>query len=148
MLRLAGFRSVAHLLDLAPGLSAPTANELGALRNVEGAAQLSAIRVYVSVYPAGSRTTPLYAGDQADFASYTAALVRALPPFNDVIIGNEPNLNRFWLPQYGPNGEDVAAPSYLSLLALLRRNEGVRPLGTGLGRRARAPRRRPAEHGP
>ena len=100
-----------------PGLAAPTAGELAALRIVEGAAQLSAIRVFVSVYPAGSRTTPLTAVDQADFASYTAALVRALPSFDDVIVGNEPNLNRFWLPQYGPGGENVAAPAYLSLLA-------------------------------
>ena len=34
----------------------------------------------------------------------------------DVVVGNEPNLNRFWLPQFGPNGEDVAAPAYLALL--------------------------------
>ncbi len=32
-------------------------------------------------------------------------------------IGNEPNLNGFWLPQYGPNGENVASPAYLALLA-------------------------------
>ena len=117
MLRLAGFRSVRITSIWQPGLSAPTARELAALRIVEGAAQLSAIRVFVAVYPAGSRTTPLTPVDQADFASYTAALVRALPSFNDVIVGNEPNLNRFWLPQYGPGGENVAAPSYLSLLA-------------------------------
>ena len=36
---------------------------------------------------------------------------------HDFIIGNEPNLNRFWLPQFGPNGEDVAAPAYEQLLA-------------------------------
>ena len=34
-----------------------------------------------------------------------------------MIVGNEPNLNRFWLPQFGPDGEDVAAPAYLALLA-------------------------------
>ena len=32
-------------------------------------------------------------------------------------MGNEPNLNRYWLPQFGPNGEDVAATSYVQLLA-------------------------------
>ena len=36
---------------------------------------------------------------------------------HDFIIGNEPNLNRFWLPQFGPNGDDVAAPAYEQLLA-------------------------------
>jgi hypothetical protein len=35
-----------------------------------------------------------------------------------VIIGNEPNLNRYWLPQFGDdNTTDVAAPAYESLLA-------------------------------
>ena len=33
-----------------------------------------------------------------------------------MIIGNEPNLNRFWLPQFDAAGEDVAAPAYLALL--------------------------------
>jgi hypothetical protein len=33
------------------------------------------------------------------------------------VIGNEPNLNRFWLPQFGPEGEDVAAQSFEVLLA-------------------------------
>ena len=33
-----------------------------------------------------------------------------------MIVGNEPNLNRFWLPQFDAAGEDVAAPAYLALL--------------------------------
>ena len=33
-----------------------------------------------------------------------------------MIIGNEPNLNRFWLPQFDAAGGDVAAPAYLALL--------------------------------
>ena len=28
-----------------------------------------------------------------------------------MIVGNEPNLNRFWLPQFGRPGQDVAAPA-------------------------------------
>jgi hypothetical protein len=118
MLRLAGFRAVRVSSIWRPGLDAPTPGELGVLRNVEGAAQLSGVRVYVAVYAAGSRTTPLTPNDQADFAAYTAAIARGLPSVDDLIVGNEPNLNRFWLPQFGPSGEDVAAPAYLSLLAL------------------------------
>jgi hypothetical protein len=34
-----------------------------------------------------------------------------------VIIGNEPNINRFWLPQFDRKGKDVAAPAYELLLA-------------------------------
>jgi hypothetical protein len=40
-----------------------------------------------------------------------------VPSIGDVIVGNEPNLNRFWLPQFGEEGNDVAAPAYYALLA-------------------------------
>ena len=59
MLRLAGFRAVRISSIWRPGLAAPPAGELAVLRNVEGAAGLSGIRVFVSIYAAGSRTTPL-----------------------------------------------------------------------------------------
>ena len=35
----------------------------------------------------------------------------------DVSVGNEPNLNLFWLPQFGAGGSDAAATQYLALLA-------------------------------
>jgi hypothetical protein len=40
-----------------------------------------------------------------------------VPSVRDIVVGNEPNLNRFWLPQYGASGEDVAAPAFEALLA-------------------------------
>ena len=42
---------------------------------------------------------------------------RSLPAVRDVIIGNEPNLNLFWMPQFAPTASDVAATAYLALLA-------------------------------
>jgi hypothetical protein len=42
--------------------------------------------------------------------------MRDVPEIRDVIVGNEPNLNRFWLPQFDADGGDVAAPAYLALL--------------------------------
>ena len=116
-LRLAGFTSVRVTSNWLPGLVAPTSHELQVLRNVEAAARLSGVRVYVSVYHPGSRTTPLDATAQAQFAQYTAALARTLPSFDDIIIGNEPNLNRFWLPQFAADGSNASAPAYLQLLA-------------------------------
>jgi hypothetical protein len=44
------------------------------------------------------------------------AILRDTPEIRDVIVGNEPNLNRFWLPQFDAAGGDVAAPAYLALL--------------------------------
>jgi hypothetical protein len=42
--------------------------------------------------------------------------MRHVPEIRDVIVGNEPNLNRFWMPQFDAEGNDVAAPAYLALL--------------------------------
>jgi hypothetical protein len=70
----------------------------------------------VAVYQLSSQT-PLGASDRESFAAYTAALLRALPDVHRVIVGNEPNLNLFWLPQYDASGGDAAAASFEALLA-------------------------------
>jgi hypothetical protein len=116
-LRLAGFSAVRVTTNWEPGLTAPTADELRELRNVETAADLNAVEVYVSVYNVGQRTTPLDATAQSQFAQYAASVARLLPSFDQIIVGNEPNLNRFWLPQFAPDGSNASAPAYLSLLA-------------------------------
>jgi hypothetical protein len=116
-LRLAGFTAVRVTTNWEPGLVAPTADELRELRNVETAADLNGVEVYVSVYNPGQRTTPLDATAQSQFAQYTASVARLLPSFDQIIVGNEPNLNRFWLPQFAPDGSNASAPAYLSLLA-------------------------------
>jgi hypothetical protein len=117
LLRLAGMSSVRVTSNWLPGLIAPTEAELLTLRNVEGAAQLSGVRVFVSIYSPGSKTTPLTPEARTEFAQYAAALVGALPTIDDVIVGNEPNLNRFWLPQFNADGTNGSAPAYLSLLS-------------------------------
>ena len=117
LLRLVGVRAVRISEIWAPGLQAPTADQQRILTNVTGAAQLAGVDVYASVYNASLTTTPLSDKDQSDFAAYTAALVRKNPSITHVVVGNEPNLNRFWMPQYGLDGSDVAAPAYESLLA-------------------------------
>ena len=117
LVRLAGFRAVRITSTWEPGLTAPTEHEAAVIGNVAAAAGLHGVRVYVSVYHAGSRTTPLTPEAQAEFAAYVAEIVRANPSLRDVIVGNEPNLNRFWLPQFNEDGTGASAASYLSLLA-------------------------------
>jgi hypothetical protein len=116
-LRLAGFTAVRVTTSWEPGLTAPDADELRELRNVETAADLNGVEVYVSVYNVGQRTTPLDTTAQSQFAQYAASVARLLPSFDQIIVGNEPNLNRFWLPQFAPDGSNASAPAYLSLLA-------------------------------
>jgi hypothetical protein len=117
LVRLAGFRAVRVTSTWEPGLTAPTEHEAAVLANVASAAAVHGVRVYVSVYHAGSRTTPLTQEAQAAFASYVAAIVEGNSAFRDVIVGNEPNLNRFWMPQFALDGTGASAPAYLSLLA-------------------------------
>ena len=54
---------------------------------------------------------------RAQFAAYAASIPREIPAVRDISVGNEPNLNLFWLPQFGSDGTNVAASSYLELLA-------------------------------
>jgi hypothetical protein len=116
-LRFAGFTAVRVTSNWVPGLAAPTSHELTVIRNVEAAARLSGVKVFISVYNVGSRTTPLDPVAQEQFAQYAAALAEAIPSFDDMIAGNEPNLNRFWLPQFTAEGANASAPAYLALLA-------------------------------
>src|SRR5215212_9166212 len=117
LLRLAGFRAARITSTWEPGLAAPTEHETAVLANVAAAAAMHGVRIYVSVYHAGSKTTPLGAEEQADFAAYVAAIAQGNPDFRDVIVGNEPNLNRFWLPQFNEDGTGASAPAYNQLLA-------------------------------
>jgi hypothetical protein len=112
-----GFRAVRVTSIWVPPATAPTPGEVAVLTNVTEAARAYGVTVYVSVYAAGSKTTPLGPDAISEFSQYAASLVRAVPAIRNVIVGNEPNLNRFWLPQFNPDGSDAAAPAYLALLA-------------------------------
>ena len=115
--RLSGFRAVRVTSLWTPGSTKPTDDELNQLRNVVDAGVRNGVRVYITVMSPGSRTTPLTDEERADFASYAAAIVRGIPSLEHVIVGNEPNLNRFWLPQFAPDGSSVAPAAYFALLA-------------------------------
>jgi hypothetical protein len=117
LFRASGFRAARVTSFWTPGLTEPSRTELAVLGNVASAAVMNDVRLYVTVMHPGSRTTPLTNDARGDFASYAAALVRQVPAIRHVIVGNEPNLNRFWLPQFGLDGSNAAAPAYLALLA-------------------------------
>jgi hypothetical protein len=117
LLGLAGMRAVRITSKWEPGLTKPTPAEQNALDIVASAADLTGMRVYVAVFNADFTTTPLTSEARAQFASYAAAIAEQNPTLRDFVIGNEPNLNRFWMPQFGPGGSDAAVEGYLPLLA-------------------------------
>ena len=132
--RLAGLDSIRVTATWVKGQTALGPTDQITLGNAITAAQFSGMRVIVSLYPYGSSVTPLTDTDRANFASFAVDVARRYPYVHDFIVGNEPNLNRFWLPQFGPNGEDVAAPAYEQLLAAAYDGlKGLRPHSTIYG---------------
>ncbi|MDP9308236.1 MAG: hypothetical protein M3P15_07990 [Actinomycetota bacterium] len=113
----AGFDAVLVSSMWEPGAKAPSAVERLALDNVVKGADAVGMRVFVFVWHGLSGNTPRTVAARRHFAAYTAALARAFPQIRDIVVGNEPNLNTFWLPQFGRGGSDVAATAYLDLLA-------------------------------
>ena len=97
-----------------PGAQAAT--DLPPLRRAVQAADDAGIEPMLAVWQLSS-ATPLDQEARDAFAAYAVALVRALPKVRTVIVGNEPNLNLFWLPQFDASGGDAAAAAYEQLLA-------------------------------
>jgi hypothetical protein len=115
--KAAGFDTIRITANWTTGENAVPPDQLHALQSIAAAGIFLDIRVVATVMPIGSRATPLTATARAQFARFAADFVRRVPSIREYIIGNEPNLNRYWLPQFGPSGEDVAAPAYVQLLA-------------------------------
>ncbi|MGH2972236.1 MAG: hypothetical protein ACRDNM_03190 [Gaiellaceae bacterium] len=115
LLAAAGFRAVRVTQVWAPGETAVPPSQATILDNVMTAAKKDGLEVLTTVMNYGSKTTPLSDTDQADFASFAASVVHL--GVRHLIVGNEPNLNRYWLPQFDDSGADLAAAAYESLLA-------------------------------
>jgi hypothetical protein len=140
LLRLAGLDAVRVTLIWAPGQTAPAADDEKAIANVLGASSLVGIKAYVGITQFGSRTTPLTDEARTQFSQYAAAVATKFPGLAGVIVGNEPNLNRFWLPQFNDDGTDAAAPAFFKLLAqaydtIKAAQPGVKVYGIGLSPR-------------
>jgi hypothetical protein len=95
---------------------ASATDDLPPLRRAVRAAKAQGIEPQLALYQLSS-STPLTGASRAAFSDYVVAVVRALPSVRTVFVGNEPNLNLFWLPQFDPGGGDAAANAYEQLLA-------------------------------
>ena len=109
-----GFRAI--VLSAVWQNGAKAADDVAPLRRAVDAAVHEHIRPVLAVYQLSS-STPVEPVQRTAFAAYAAALAKALPEVRDVIVGNEPNLNLFWQPQFDSSGGDQAALDYERLLA-------------------------------
>jgi hypothetical protein len=114
--RDAGFEAVRVTAIWTPGLNGLPPDQLEALRSIAAAGDFNGIKIVATIMPYGSSVTPLTAAARREFASFAADVVEQTT-IREVIVGNEPNLNRYWMPQFGAKGENVAARAYVALLA-------------------------------
>jgi hypothetical protein len=115
--RRAGFAAVRMTMQWSSGQVAPSAGELQNTRNAAEAARAAGIEPIVAIYNTGSGSTPADDASRAQFVQFATAVVTGLPAVGRFVLGNEPNLNRYWMPQFNADGSDAAAPAYLALLA-------------------------------
>ena len=111
-----GFGAIALSAVWEQGQRTPPPDDLRALKAASAAAAKAGIRPIVAVYQFSS-STPAAPDQRTAFAAYAAAVVKNLPDVHDLVVGNEPNLNLFWMPQFDANGGDAAAASFEQLLA-------------------------------
>ncbi|HEY6962253.1 MAG TPA: hypothetical protein VI408_10225 [Gaiellaceae bacterium] len=79
-------------------------------------AVLNNMRPILSIYPLHPAAIGSNTAAQGQFASFVALVGQAFPSVTNFIVGNEPNVNRFWQPQYA-GGHDAAATDYEHTLA-------------------------------
>ena len=113
----AGFDALNVTTAWTPGQTKPEQAELRVLRNVADAADKHGLQLLVTAYATRPRDAPMSDEQQARYAEFMADLARELPSVDAFAVWNEPNLNSFWLYQYGDTGDDIAAPAYEALLA-------------------------------
>ena len=114
--RDAGFRAIAFSAFWRPPLRELPKVERDALRRAARAAVAASITPIVDVAQFGG-DTPLTDAEREEFASFAASVPRLVPQVDHVVVGNEPNTNLFWRPQFDASGGDVAAQAYERLLA-------------------------------
>ena len=114
--RDAGFRAIALSAFWQPPLTRLRPIDRDALSRAARAAVASSITPVVDVAQFGAHT-PLTPAEQTEFASFAASVPRLVPEIEHVVVGNEPNTNLFWRPQFDASGGDAAATAYESLLA-------------------------------
>ena len=152
LLALAGFRAVRITQVWAPGERTLSAEDKTVLANVAAAAKLSNVTVAHERPEPGQQDDPAHRRATSPTSPPTPRTsCSRCPSLRILIVGNEPNLNRYWLPQFNADGTDAAAPAYESLLATTY--DAVKAVGAarhrarrrGLAARRRRRRRDPAD---
>lgn len=74
------------------------------------------LRVVLAVYGRPD-DAPQDDGERIQYCRFVASLLQRYPSVRDVVIWNEPNVSRFWRPQFAQDGSSAAPAAYAALLA-------------------------------
>jgi len=79
-------------------------------------AQAAGVRVVFSVAAKSPRDLST-TGASAQFAAWVAHIAQSFPTVKDYVVGNEPNVNYFWQPQFDDAGHPLSGAAYEPVLA-------------------------------
>jgi hypothetical protein len=109
-----GLGAVHLFLTWQPGQTAIDPVQLAALSHT--VADSAGERIVVTV-DGKATDAPTTSGARAAYCSAVGNVITRFPSINDIVIWNEPNVDYFWQPQYGPDGSSEAPSAYEALLA-------------------------------
>ncbi len=98
------------------------------------------LRVVLAVYPFPAKEIEAGIGSPSLFAGYVGVLASIYPQVKQFVIGNEPNQNLFWRPQFDASGRNASAAAFGPYLAaaydiLKGVDPGINVVGVGLSPR-------------
>jgi hypothetical protein len=113
----AGFDSVRMTAQWSSGHTELDHSVLVRIQHAVLAAQARGIRCVIAIYNTGSSETPADPILQGEFVAFARNTAASLPLVSTFVVGNEPNSNYYWQPQFDTRGGDNAAAQYEGLLA-------------------------------
>jgi hypothetical protein len=111
-----GLKEVRLTVQWDPASPTTIANQ-SYLESMVPVATLRGVRVTFSVQPIKARSVTGRPNGTQQFAAFVAQLATTFPTVKDFIIGNEPNLSYFWVPQFSAGGKSASPAAYEALLA-------------------------------
>ena len=111
-----------------------------ALDRAIASAEEAGLRVVLAVYPFPAKELEAGLGSSQQFAGYVGVLASIYPQVKQFVIGNEPNQNLFWRPQFDASGQNASAAAFGPYLAaaydaLKGVDPGIKVVGVGLSPR-------------
>ena len=113
----AGFDTIRMTAQWSSGHTELEHSVLVRIQHAVLAAQARGIRCVIAIYNTGSSETPADPILQGEFVAFARNTAASLPLVSIFVVGNEPNSNYYWQPQFDTRGGDNAAVQYEGLLA-------------------------------